>query len=67
MKDSGIVDANNCIFMNPGPGSQWWLSPDVIMEGADPSTANPGPDVTDVTVHWKSECTLSGGTSAVLF
>lgn len=65
--DPGISDSNGCIFMTPGPGGNWWLSPDVIMEGADPSTAAAGPDTTDVTVHWKANCSLSGELTAVIF
>ena len=71
--DMGITDPNNCIFMEATPGdggvhsaATWWLSPDAIMTGADPSVANPGANTTNVRVHWKGNCALSGP-SAVLF
>lgn len=65
MSDTGIdsKDPSNCLYMeaNPGDGGThnaagvWWLSPDVVMTGPDPSKANPSPtlNTTNVTVHWK--------------
>src|ERR1700759_2218757 len=51
--DTGIVDPSNCILLDPG-GAAWWLSNAVFMEGPDKSTANPGPNTTDVVVTWKA-------------
>lgn len=68
--DSGINDPKNCFSICDPSGhtgtGQWWLSPDVIMAGADPSTANPDPSgnvVSQVTVRSGSECALGVGDS----
>ena len=67
--DTGINDPSNCYFMNdssipPHSGTgQWWLSPDVIMSGADPSTATPGVGgaVTSLVTVRNNNCTLDPG------
>ena len=48
-KDSNLTDS--CIFINDGPAAQWWMSPDINLNGFS-DVANTGQNNTvDVTVH----------------
>jgi hypothetical protein len=66
--DTGINDPKNCFFIcdpsgHTGAGN-WWLSQDVIMAGADPSTASPDPSgnvVSQVTVRANEGCAPGPG------
>jgi hypothetical protein len=48
-KDSNLTDS--CIFINDGPAAQWWMSPDINLNGFTDVAKTGQNNTVDVTVH----------------
>ena len=65
MPDSGLNEP--CLFLNDGPASAWWLSPDVVVNGFDgiPVPASPPNRTVTVTTHNQAgeQCSMQAGSA----
>jgi hypothetical protein len=55
MPDAGLA-SDTCLFLNDGPAAQWWLSPDIVVNGFDGVPVPPGARTVTVTARCQARC-----------